>query len=154
MAENRGSGVNNLGITSIVLIFTVLCLTVFAVLSISNAAGDRALAVLNADMVQAYYDADCRGEEWFAETCAQIADIRAESKDDSDFLESVSRAFELEYDENIGCRIVVDDVRSLYIEITAGTLAEPPRVLRWVIVSEGEYVIDDSMPVWSGEPLD
>jgi hypothetical protein len=58
--DKKGMGI---GSASLVLIFAVLCLTVFALISLSAAQNDKALADANAALVKAYYeteDPSCR----------------------------------------------------------------------------------------------
>ena len=52
----------NIGTTSLILIFVILCLSTFGLLSLSSAKGDLSLAEKNAKAVQAYYEADAAGE--------------------------------------------------------------------------------------------
>lgn len=54
------------GGSSLLVIFAVLCLTVFALLSLNTVLADRRLAEASAKSVTAYYEADCRAEEIFA----------------------------------------------------------------------------------------
>lgn len=54
------------GGTSLLVIFAVLCLTVFALLTISTAEAERRLSDVSADAVSAYYMADLEAEEIFA----------------------------------------------------------------------------------------
>lgn len=54
------------GGSSLLVIFSVLCLTVFALLSVSTVQADRRLATASAEAVQAYYQADRQAEEIFA----------------------------------------------------------------------------------------
>lgn len=54
------------GGSSLLVIFSVLCLTVFALLSVSTVQADRRLATASAEVVQAYYQADRQAEEIFA----------------------------------------------------------------------------------------
>jgi hypothetical protein len=55
-------GVVGHGAASIILVFTVLCLTVFAVISLTQAASDRALAQAAERMAKGYYEADTLAE--------------------------------------------------------------------------------------------
>ena len=55
------------GGSSLLVIFAVLCLTVFALLSLGTVQADRRLADASAASVQAYYEADCRAEEILAQ---------------------------------------------------------------------------------------
>lgn len=54
------------GASSLLVIFGVLCLTVFALLSISSVLAERRLADAAVDAVTDYYEADLRAEELFA----------------------------------------------------------------------------------------
>ena len=54
------------GGSSLLVIFSVLCLTVFALLSVSTVQADSRLATASAEAVQAYYQADRQAEEIFA----------------------------------------------------------------------------------------
>lgn len=53
----------SVGITSIAVIFTVVCLTIFAVLSVSTAAQEKDLAEKYAESVSEYWAADARCTE-------------------------------------------------------------------------------------------
>lgn len=55
------------GVASLLVIFAALCLTVFALLTISNSDADRRLAEVSADAVRDYYAADSEAEHIFAE---------------------------------------------------------------------------------------
>ena len=51
------------GSASIVLVFAVLCLTIFATISFTSALADSALAEVEAELVKNYYAADTLAEE-------------------------------------------------------------------------------------------
>ncbi len=53
----------SVGITSIAVIFTVVCLTIFAVLSVSTAAQEKDLAEKYAESVSEYWAADAKCTE-------------------------------------------------------------------------------------------
>jgi hypothetical protein len=55
----KGIGI---GSASIVLVFAVLCLTVFAIISYTSAIADKALVNVEAKLVQGYYEADLMAE--------------------------------------------------------------------------------------------
>ena len=56
-----------IGISSLLVIFSVLCLTVFALLTISTAKTERRLSDVSAEAVSAYYSADTEAEFIFAQ---------------------------------------------------------------------------------------
>ena len=57
----------NIGGASIILLIAVFGLTVFAVLSIRASYKERQMAQKNREAVEAYYEADARAEEIFAQ---------------------------------------------------------------------------------------
>lgn len=50
------------GGSSLLIIFAVLCLTVFALLTISTAQADKRLSEVSADAISSYYSADFQAE--------------------------------------------------------------------------------------------
>ncbi len=54
------------GGSSLLIIFAVLCLTVFTLLTLSTAHADRKLSVVAADAVSDYYKADLEAERIFS----------------------------------------------------------------------------------------
>jgi len=52
-----------IGSASIILVFAVLCLAIFSLISLSVANGDQALVAAETDMVEAYYEADSLAEQ-------------------------------------------------------------------------------------------
>lgn len=55
------------GGSSLLTIFAVLCLSVFALLSVSTARAEQRTAEASNRAVSQYYEADCRAEEIFAQ---------------------------------------------------------------------------------------
>lgn len=55
-----------IGGSSLLVIFAVLCLTVFALLSLSTALAEKRMADASARAVSAYYEADLEAERIFA----------------------------------------------------------------------------------------
>ena len=55
-----------IGASSLLVIFSVLCLTVFALLSLSTVQAQRRMADASVKAVSAYYSAECQAEEVFA----------------------------------------------------------------------------------------
>lgn len=55
------------GGSSLLVIFAVLCLAVFAVLGLSSVQVEGRLSKASAEAVRAYYEADCEAEEMLAQ---------------------------------------------------------------------------------------
>ncbi len=66
-----------IGTSSILMIFVVVCLTVFAVLSFSTARADQRLTEKALEETAAYYAADMRAEETLARVDGVLADLLA-----------------------------------------------------------------------------
>lgn len=59
-------GMPAVGGSSLLVMFAVLCLTVFALLALGTVQADGRLSQTTARSVEAYYEADCRAEEIYA----------------------------------------------------------------------------------------
>lgn len=119
-----------IGGSSLLVIFAVLCLTVFALLSLSTVLAEKRLADASAEAVAAYYQADLAAEEIFARLRAgeEVADV---SKDG----------------EYYHYRCPVSDNQRL--EVTLQQTAQGWNVLRWQVVAQTEP-IDEALKVWDG----
>ena len=130
----------NIGSSSLILIFIVLCLVTFSVLSLGNAKREDALSVRSADSVQEYYRADAQGEAFL-----QMAD-QALLKGDKDSL-----APYLQSDTGTYCTDVsMDAGQALRVELNFDWEKKTYKILSWKVYHQEEYEIDQSIPVGSG----
>ena len=120
------------GGSSLLVIFAVLCLTVFALLGLSTVQADGRLSDISAQAVAAYYAADREAEEIFAR-------LRMGELPDG--------VTEHEGIYSYACRI--SDTEELQVEVKVqdghGT------VLRWQAVVTAECTADETLSVWDGE---
>lgn len=119
------------GASSLLTIFAVLCLTVFALLSLNTAAADGRLSRLSAEAAADYYAAELEAEEI-------LARLRA-----GELPEGVS------YEEGVyrySCRI---SDRQL-LEMTVRQKDGDYTVLRRQSVPVGEWMPEDGPGVWDG----
>ena len=120
------------GASSLLVIFAVLCLTVFALLSISTVRADGRLAEKTRAAVTGYYEADCRAEE------------------------ILSRLRSGEIPEGVSCEngvftydCPISQTQTLAVQVKIeGTTYE---ILRWRAVSAAAWQADDRIPVWTGQ---
>lgn len=63
----------NIGAISILMIFVVLCLTTFAVLSFVTANADKKISTKNAKSVENYYKASARVESTLSQIDTELA---------------------------------------------------------------------------------
>lgn len=121
-----------MGGSSLLVIFAVLCLTVFALLSLSTVLADKRLADASAEAVSAYYEADCRAEEIFAKLrCGR------------QLPEGVRR----EGDQYM-YTCVISDTQALWVELQAD--GGSWTVLRWQAVPQTQ-IRDAQLEVWDGK---
>ncbi|MBS6956307.1 MAG: hypothetical protein KH230_24115 [Enterocloster asparagiformis] len=154
MARESGGGKVNIGAASLVLIFIVLCLATFGLLSLSSAKGDLSLAERQAEAVSAYYEADAKGQEWVRQVDAVLQEEMGHSDDSSSASDAVKARLGDMYHQEEG--VVVTDIpmergQSLRIELTL-VCGEGVRyqIHSWYVYDSGQYEIDNSMPVWDG----
>lgn len=120
------------GGSSLLVIFAVLCLTVFALLSISTVRANQKLSDSSRQAVEGYYEADCMAEQI-------LARLRA-----GESVEAVQ-----ENDGVFSYACAISDTQALAVEVAVdGT---DYTILRWQAVSTADWQVDDTLPVWSGD---
>lgn len=122
------------GGSSLLVIFAVLCLTVFALLGLSTAQAGTRLSQTTAQAVTAYYEADCQAEEIYAR-------LRS-----GELPEGVSPC---------GCETEgytytcpISDTQQLCVEVHRG--GGIWTVLRWQAESTAHWESSDDLVVWDG----
>lgn len=135
----------NIGSASLILIFIVLCLSVFGLLSLTSARSDLALAQKNAQAVQGYYEADTQGEAFL-----QMADQALQRCENEEQLQAALGSY---YQADTGMAvtdIVMERGQVLHIELALDPARKRYEVKTWKVFNAEEYEIDDSMPIWAG----
>ena len=122
-----------IGGSSLLVIFAVLCLTVFALLGLSTVQADGRLSRAAAEATLAYYEADCRAEEIYAR-------IRAGEVPDG--VEPCSCGKGYAY------VCPVSETQQLWVEVHRN--GEDWTVARWQTRSVAEWKNDESLTVWDG----
>ncbi len=147
MKKKRGFGVN-IGTSSIMLIFVILCLVSFATLSIVSAHVDYGLSKKLSERTQAYYQASNQGNEFLATLNSQLHETYLKSEDRESYYASVgeSTSFSIELTPQQSLEIHVD---ILYPE---NPDTDPfLKVSSWQIVTYDNLELDDSLPVFTEE---
>lgn len=121
-----------IGISSLLVIFAVLCLTVFALLSVSTVRADQRLRDRAAAAAEGYYAADCMAEEILA---------RLRSGERPAHVEEADGVF------RYACAISETQALAVEVAVTGTDYT----VLRWQAVSTADWQADESLPVWTGE---
>lgn len=120
------------GLSSLLVIFAVLCITVFALLSLSTVRADARLSESSAKAVTGYYEADFAAEEI-------LARLRAGEQPEGVIFENGIYTY--------SCPI--SETQALLVEVKVE--GSGYTVLRWQARSTANWEADDSLPVWQGE---
>ena len=128
---NKNASTPAVGASSLLVIFAVLCLTVFALLSISTVRADQRLSEKAAGAVVGYYAADCEAEEILARL---RSGERPEGVKEKNGIYSYS--------------CTISDTQTLAVEVAVD--GAEYTILRWQAVSTADWQADDSLPVWDG----
>lgn len=142
---NRG-GIG-VGSASIVLVFAVLCLSVFTLISLSTATSDKALTDAAVETVTGYYRADTLAEYILADILA--ADAVPET------VRGVAVSSVLDFDTSASIASFscpISDVKELYVEVAV--FEDTYDILNWRMRDVGDWSVDDSLPVWPGDSGD
>lgn len=129
------------GSSSLLVVFAVLCLTVFALLSLSTVRADIRLADRSAEAVTAYYEADTRAQEIFAL-------LRAGETPDDVEVTVVETPQANSSDALYFYAVPMPNAQALQVQLVR--LGDRWRVARWQMVSTGTWVPDESLNVWDG----
>ena len=133
-----------IGSASIVLVFAVLCLTIFALISYTAAANDKVLTDVEARLVKSYYEADTLAECILAEL------ISADTIPDS--IRGVNILTQWDWDlmaETAEFSCVVSNEKELCAKVAL--YGDSYDILIWQMRNTLEWVINNDLPVWSGD---
>ena len=131
MKEKRLFLPQPVGVASVLVIFGVLCLTVFALLSLSTVQAEKRLSDKAAQAVADYYRADLAAETVFARLRA------GENLPDVQVSDGLYRY-----------QCPVSEHQILLVELQKDE--DQWTVLRWQTVT-GQEALDQSLPVWDGK---
>ncbi len=132
MGEKERFSPPAVGGSSLLVIFAVLCLTVFALLGLSSVQASGRLSDASAQAVSAYYDADCRAEEI-------LSALRQ-----GEVMEGVRQ----EEDGVYAYTCPISDTQALEVRVRVDGGAWT--VLRWQAVSTAQWEADESLDLWDG----
>lgn len=124
----------NVGSSSILLIFVILCLVSFATLSIVSANADHKLSTKLLERTTAYYEACNEAESNLAAIDSTLASVYKESAGEEEYFSTVGHSKSY--------AIAVSDLQTLQvsIEILYPKTAEDPfyKITCWQVVNTGE----------------
>lgn len=119
------------GGSSLLVIFAVLCLTIFSLLGLSTVQAERRMAEASHQAVQHYYEADTEAE-------LILAKLRL-----GDLPDNVTKEGNL---YSYTCQVSETQALEVEVQITE----ESYRILRWQLVSTTEWEEQEDLDVWDG----
>lgn len=132
--RKRKNGVPLIGGSSLLVIFAVLCLTVFAMLALSTVEAGGRLSSRSAAAVVAYYEADTKAEE-------TLAALRGGELPEGVSQENGIHRFSLPISQG----------QTLQVALRFGETANFFEILQWQAVATGDWIANTDMPVWDGD---
>jgi hypothetical protein len=102
----KSHGINT-GSISLIMIFTVLCLTVFAILTLVSANAEYKLCVKYSESIKEYYENDYNASEFINTVCK----YSSESSSDDDIMRKVQG--EADYASMVGDILVIEKAFSI-----------------------------------------
>lgn len=143
----RREGAQGIGVggATLLMIFAVLCLVIFAVLALLHAKSGEELALRASGAVEEYYAADSRAEEVCAELLACLEAGEFPQKIGGTPVAGTAEG-------EAACftyRVEVNERQA--IEAVLRWDGEELSRLSWKLVPSGPWVPEDTLSVWSGE---
>ncbi len=152
--KNKKQSLINTGLPSLLVIFIVLCLVTFAVLSYVSALRDRRDAMQSSDRLQSWYAADMSARNRLAEineTLLRVSEQLSAPEPEA-FLAECRKSFpDMDADGVLSFRTDFGDSQALSVELEA-VLPAPGedicyRLRRWQVVTTADWNADDTLPV-------
>lgn len=131
-----------LGGSSLLVVFAVLALTVFALLSLSTVRADLRLGDAAARAVSGCYEADCKAQEVLA--CLRGGRPAPEG------IEVRSEDWGPMWTARYSYAVPISDTRELQVEVLVEQTDGSYSVLRWQTVSTREWEPDNTLELWDG----
>ncbi len=153
MADREIRRSAHIGTSLLIVVFIVLCLATFGLLSLGSARSDLELAERNVAAVQEYYRADSLGTSFYLAVDQAIADAAAEHSGKSAAKEAAIAGMSEYYDAeaDVFCtNIPMESGLGLRIELQPHWEHGTCRVKTWKVYHEEDYEIDQGMQVWNG----
>lgn len=136
------------GGTSLLVVFAVLCLTVFALLSLSTVRADVRLADASARAVTNYYAADCQAQAVLA--WLRTGEGKEQLQLPEDFTMTTTISDYPDHSETVyAYAIPISVTQELQVEVQVGSDGSYT-ILRWQAVPTGEWEADMTLEVWDG----
>lgn len=143
MAKKRNNFTLNIGTSSVLLIFIVLCLVSFAVLSLSSAVSDYRISQKVSSHTMDYYNACNEAEETLASVDNYLKELYESGISRSTYFETVGRNLNYAFD--------ISDIQSLEVglHVLYPKADGDPfyEITCWRVITTGDLEYDESLNV-------
>jgi len=140
---NRRYHSNGIGIVSLIMIFAVLYLTIFAILTLVTANNDYELAQNFAQSVDDYYQADRNATNILTSVLHTAKKGQKISGSINGVTVEATASNIISYDCPIGDRQI--------LSVMVALNDQSYRIIKWQTAYIGDWAIDDKIVVWDGE---
>lgn len=145
MSGRRKTGGVFIGVSSLLVIFIVLCLTTFAALSLASANADLKMARRAAQAVSDYYAADSRAVELLVQADAAVEADPVRPQAAGVTFQRRGRALVASY------AVPISDAQELRVEVRyPGPGDTRHEILQWQAASTREWQGDEAIELWDG----
>ena len=132
----------NIGSSTLIMIFALLCLVVFSLLAYKTALNEKNLALKISNETKAYYEADYKA-------------TKIKNKIENNITNGKSIASLVDYEKNrngsnyIGYSVKIDENKKLFVELRRS--GSNLKVVKWTEVNEASEDYSNKLDVWGGE---
>jgi len=133
-----------LGGASLLVIFAVLALTIFALLSLSTVRADGRMSEASAQAVQDYYAADCKAQAVLA--WLRTGEGEPDVPEDLTTTTSVSE-YSGRSETVHAYTIPISETQELQVEVRVDG-ANDYEILRWQAAPVGDWEVDEGIELW------
>ncbi len=130
------------------MIFVVLCLVVFAALSLSSALRDQSYVEMEADRTIAYYKANAKAQELLHDA---VIDFRNSGKASDE----ISYSVPIDDSQSLEVTVLLSEPEGQTLRISGEpegqTLRITLRITKWKTVNSDDWTADATLPVLKGD---
>lgn len=151
--EEKSRTTTSLGIgtTSILMVFVILILVTFSILSLSGAKTDQKLGNMTLKRTQDYYEAENQAEKKLAEIDQKLYFAKGQM-DFVNTLSDIDGIIILEEKKQVSYKEIMSDKQYLDVLIQLqwndGKQIYQYKKIRWQTVVTGEWTVEDDIPVY------
>jgi len=132
------------GSASIVLVFAILCMTIFSLITFVVASNEKKLTEVQAELITGYYNADALADLILADILAAdtipetIRGVNIYSGWDDEFNAETTYFF-----------CYISDIKALYVNLVLRD--DGFDILSWRMYDTDDWIYDGSMNIWAGD---